>query len=86
MKRRHLVRLFSMLMLRLTLEAISSVHVLSLMITSVDVHVFGVQPLVQTVRKKSGSNFNNSHLYAKASRMTSIDHDPRSTRSPFMRR
>ena len=83
----YLVRLLAKLVLSLPLEAVSAVHLLRLVISTVDVHVLGVQPCVtsETLVRYEDTDTAHSHLNASAVKMTSIDHDPRSTRSPFIR-
>ena len=74
-----------MLVLGFTLEPVCTVHVFCFVVATIDVHSFRVQPYKEGQKWTIGT-LQNLHLKAKAVRMTSIDHEPRSTRSPFISR
>lgn len=46
-KNRHLVRLFAVLVLRFTLKAIRTVHILCFVVSSIDIHSFRVEPYTE---------------------------------------
>lgn len=84
----NLVCLFPVLVLGFTLEAVGPVHVFCFMVSAIDEHSVWIQPydiIMRRVGRRDGGT-SRVHLKARAVRITSIDQEPRSTRSPFMRR